>query len=336
MWPEPIRSKIGAQQKEEFTMVSRKVSVDNFVRAESDRMFAAIVAQVGGTGIWSHGFVPTAIDEQPIIRMNRDTLYSASVVDITQGATLTIPDAGERYVSVMIVNQDHFINRIFHTAGEYTLTREEFDTDFVMVAARILVNPEDSDDVAAVNALQRQLSIASASGNAFELPDYDEASHTATRTALLELAKGLSGLERCFGTKEEVDPVRHLIGAAVGWGGLPEHEASYINVAPGLPAAEYSLTIGEVPVDGFWSISLYNAEGYFEENPLGAYSLNSITSVPNADGSITVHFGGSADVPNLLPIMEGWNYLVRMYRPRQEILDGRWSFPEIDVAGAGR
>jgi len=46
------------------------------------------------------------------------------------------------------------------------------------------------------------------------------------------------------------------------------------------------------------------------------------------DGSITIHFGGDPKADNFLPIVPGWNYIVRQYRPRQEILDGSWSFPE--------
>jgi hypothetical protein len=42
------------------------------------------------------------LDKQAVIRMNRDTLYSAAIVDISKGATLTIPDAGNRYLSVMV------------------------------------------------------------------------------------------------------------------------------------------------------------------------------------------------------------------------------------------
>lgn len=305
------------------------VNVDNFARVESDRMFAGIVHNAGGTGLWTHGKTPTPIDQQPVVRMNRDTLYSAAVVDISQGAQLVIPDVGERYLSVMIVNQDHFINKVFHAPGSYALTVADFDTDFVMVTARILVDPENPDDVAEVNALQDRLELSSSAGRDFQLPNYDQAQTDATRQALLELNKGLGGLERCFGTKDAVDPVRHLIGSAAGWGGLPEHEASYINVAPDLPVGEYSLTVGDVPVDGFWSISLYNADGYFQANPQGAYSVNSITAVPNDDGTITVNFGGDCAKPNSLPVMEGWNYLVRLYRPRQEILDGRWTMPGI-------
>ena len=133
--------------------------------------------------------------------------------------------------------------------------------------------------------------------------------------------------------REAVDPVRHLIATAAGWGGLPEQEAYYVNVNLDLPVGEYQLTAKDVPVDGFWSISLYNAAGYFEPNDRNANSVNNITAVPNQDGSITVNFGGcDDDRPNCLPIMDGWNYLVRLYRPRAEVLDGSWTFPALKPA----
>jgi hypothetical protein len=82
-------------------------------------------------------------------------------------------------------------------------------------------------------------------------------------------------------------------------------------------------------VDGFWSISIYNKDGYFEENKFNSYSINNLTAKPNADGSITVNFGGCDDGrENCLYVMDGWNYAVRLYEPRKEILDGTWTFPE--------
>ena len=86
-----------------------------------------------------------------------------------------------------------------------------------------------------------------------------------------------------------------------------------------------------MPVDGFWSISLYNANGYYEKNQYDAYTLNSITSKKGADGSVAVQFGGcDGKIPNCLPTMKGWNYMVRLYRPRAEIIDGKWKFPEAE------
>jgi hypothetical protein len=68
------------------------VNVDNFARAETERMFTSILADAGGVNRLRHNRVPTPVEHQPVIRMNRDTLYSAAVVDISEGARLTIPD----------------------------------------------------------------------------------------------------------------------------------------------------------------------------------------------------------------------------------------------------
>jgi hypothetical protein len=310
--------------------MSVSVNVENFARAESDRMFASFATDADGVNRLTHHRAPTPIEHQPVIRMNRDTLYSAAVVDISEGATLMIPDGGRRYVSVMVVNQDHYINRVFHEPGQHLLTVEEFDTPWVAVAARVLVDPANQDDVAAVNALQDRFAVESASAKPFEMPDYDTASLDATRKALLELARGLRGFDHAFGARDDVDPVPHLLGTAAGWGGLPDREAQYISVEPRLPVGEYTLTVRDVPVDGFWSISVYNADGYFEPNDRNAYSVNNVTAKPNDDGSVSVNFGGDDDRPNPIPIMEGWNYTVRLYRPKPEVRDGSWTFPEIE------
>jgi hypothetical protein len=264
--------------------------------------------------------------------MNRDTLYSFATVDISEDATVTIPESGDRYLSVMVVNQDHYINGIFHEPGEHNLSVERFDTPWVSVAARILVDPGDSDDVARVNELQDQLVIEAKSARPLETPDYDPTSLDETRKLLLGLARNMTGFDHMFGTESYVDPVRHLLGTAAGWGGLPDQEASYVGVHPRLPVGEYKLTVRDVPVDGFWSVSVYNTDGFFEPNNRNAYSVNNITGSTNDDGSITIHFGGDDDRPNLIPIMDGWNYIVRLYRPRANILDGSWTFPSIEDA----
>ncbi len=306
------------------------VNVDNFVRAETNRMMASIEQPVGING-WLHFRAPTPLDQQVVIRMNRDTLYSACVVDISEPAMLTIPDSGGRYLSVMIVNQDHYINKVFHEPGTYELTLDEFDTPYVLVAGRILVDPADPADIAFVNALQDQLQVRAVSATPLVMPDYDTDSFDVTRELLLGLMKELDGFEHAFGAKDEVEPVRHLLGTAAGWGGLPDHEAFYLNVDPSLPVGEYSIHVDDVPVDAFWSISMYNADGFFEPNDRNSNSINSITAIKNDDGSITVNLGGCGDYrPNCLPLTDGWNYLVRLYRPHPEILDGTWTFPTVE------
>jgi hypothetical protein len=313
-------------------MSSLKVDVDNFARAETHRTFADLQRNAGGVNRFAHNRKPASVDEQTVIRMNRDTLYSFAIVDLSAGATLTVPDAGRRYLSVMAVDEDHYVNRVLHDPGRYDLSVEELGSRYVAIAVRTLVDPRDPDDVEAVAAVQDQFRIDAVAGEPFELPEYDGASFDRTRTALLALASDMTSFERSFGRKENVDPVHHVIGAAAGWGGLPDAEATYLGVSPGLPVGEYELTVADVPVDGFWSISVYNANGFFEPNESGAYSVNDITAAHNPDGTITVRFGGDGDpTRNSLPITEGWNYLVRLYRPRPEILTGQWTFPALDL-----
>jgi hypothetical protein len=264
--------------------------------------------------------------------MNRDTLYSFAVVDLADGASVTIPEHGDRYVSVMVVNQDHYVKQIYHAAGIHELSMDSFDTPYVLVAVRILVDTRDATDLAEVNSLQDQFLVKAGSSRPFVMPDYDTSTVDETREALLHLARGLTGFTKTFGRREEVDPIRHLIGTAAGWGGLPTSEAVYIGVDPKLAVGSYELTVHDVPVDAFWSISVYNADGYFEPNASGVYSVNSITAARDPDGSITVRFGDhGSHTPNSIPITDGWNYLVRLYQPRPEILDGTWSFPTINA-----
>lgn len=307
------------------------VNVDNFVRAESDRMLADLQAEAGAVNTFGHRREPADVAHQTVIRMNRDTLYSFAVVDLAADATLTLPDAGERYVSAMIVSQDHYVHDIVHGPTSFVITAERTGTRYALVAVRILVDPADPADIATVTALQDQIGLTAGSAEPFVCPAYDTASMDATRSALLELMRGLHDTDHVFGTPQEVEPVRHLIGTAAGWGGLPTREAVYVNVAPGLPPGRHTLSVKDVPVDGFWSLSVYNAQGFFEPNDRGAYTVNSVTGVRDADGTITVHLGDwEPGTPNAIPLPEGWNYIVRLYRPHPEIVDGTWSFPSLD------
>jgi hypothetical protein len=201
-----------------------------------------------------------------------------------------------------------------------------------MVAVRTLVDPNDPKDVKQVHMLQDAIKVSQDSSGTFEVPIWDPASQKKVREALLTLGTTLPDSKGMFGAEGQVDPVRRLIGAAMAWGGNPEKDATYLTVTPANndDTSSRKLTGKDVPVDGFWSISVYNAQGYFEKNPYDAYSVNNITGRKGPDGSITVQFGGcDGKIPNCLPITQGWNYIVRLYRPHAEILNGTWKFPEV-------
>lgn len=305
------------------------VTIDNFVRAETDTYFAGFVKD-GALGRFVHARALAGIDEQSIVRMNRDTVYSRGLFDLDAGpVTVTLPDSGGRFLSLMVLNEDHYALDTFYAPGTHRFTREAAGTRYLALLVRTFVNPADPADLAKVHALQDAIRVEQASPGRFEAPQWDVASLTSVREEL----KKTTAVDpsKAFGRPGEVDPRQHLLGTAFGWGGNPPKDATYV---AGRPEGDdgktvYRLTVKDVPVDGFWSISVYNKDGYFEPNPENAYSLNNVTAKQDADGAYVIQFGGcGAGVANCLPITPGWNYTVRLYRPRAEILDGRWKFPE--------
>ena len=166
----------------------------------------------------------------------------------------------------------------------------------------------------------------------FEAPDWNTEQLAVARKALSDLAVLGFDTSHAFGTRQDVRPVDHLVGAAAGWGGLPQTAAFYIlgQVEANDGKTPHAVTVSDVPVDAFWSVTVYNADGYLEANEIGINSFNNFSAAPNDDGSHTIRFGGCEDGrANCIPVTPGWNYAVRMYEPREEILNGSWTFPRI-------
>lgn len=312
-----------------LAVAAETVTVDNFVRAETDMTFKRYVAQ-GAFGKILHLRIPTPIDQQNVIRMNRDTLYSVGVFDLTHPVTITKPHTGGRFQSMLIVNEDHSILPAVHEAGTFTLTQKKIGTRYVFVIFRTFMDPANPADVTAANALQDKITAVQANAGSFQIPDWDEASLHKVRDAINVLASTKTETSTMFGEKSKLNPIDHLLGTAYGWGGNPKSAAIYVNAVPKLNdgTTPYVLTAKNVPVDGFWSVTVYNEKGFMEKNDRDAYSFNNVTAKKDADGGITIHFGGDPNTSNYLPITKGWNYVVRLYQPKKELIEGKWKFPD--------
>ncbi|NWK57464.1 DUF1214 domain-containing protein [Verrucomicrobiaceae bacterium N1E253] len=307
------------------------VNVSNFVRAESDHMIRQNMKMMDvKLGKFTHLREPTTPENQPVIRMNQDTLYSGVLLDLSQPVKITLPEVGKRYMSMHVVNQDHYMF-VESKPGTYELTEKQVGTRFALAAIRTFYNAGDPDDLVKAHAVQDKLSMSGGGSGPFEAPNWDTDQLAVARKSLNDLAALGFETTYAFGRKEEVRPVDYLLGAAAGWGGLPSKAALYIlsSVDENDGNTPHVVTVKDVPVDAFWSITIYNADGYLEANDLGVNSYNNFSAKPNEDGSFTFHFGGDPKNVNYLPITKGWNYAVRMYQPRKEILDGSWSLPEI-------
>ena len=304
------------------------VTVDTFVRAETDRYFAQFAA--AGLGVMHHRRRLPSVTDQQVVRMNLDTLYSTGVFDLDASpVTVSLPDAGGRYLSLQPISQDHFTSGCLYGRGPFTFTRDSVGTRYGGLLVRTFVDARDPDDLSAVHELQDAIVVEQEARGSFEVPRWDPTTLDTVRRTLLRVAPSLrAGVG--FGTREEVDPVHHLVLTAAGWGGNTARDATYEGGFPGDNdgLTPYRLTVGDVPVDGFWSITVYDEQGYLAANPENRYSVNGVTAVPDPSGTVTVQFGGSqADAPNWLPVPPHWNYVVRLYQPRPEILQGSWVFP---------
>ena len=262
--------------------------------------------------------------------MNQDTLYSAVAFDLSKPVRVTLPDLEGRYQSMQVVNQDHYIT-FEDRPGTYELTEESVGTRFAYVTFRTFADPKDPADLEVAHAAQDAIVLEGGGDGPFDAPDWNLDSLAAARKALSDLAVLGFDSTYAFGSEEETRPIDHLVGAAAGWGGLPRAAAFYTmaSVHGNDGQTPYAVTAKDVPVDAFWSVTVYNADGYLEANTLDTNSFNDVTAKANDDGSHTIHFGGCDDGRvNCIPITKGWNYAVRMYSPREEILDGTWTFPK--------
>ena len=306
-----------------------RVTVDNFARAETDRTMQDYV-DLGGFGKFCHTRLPSPLDKQSVVRLNLDTLYSFGVFDLTTPVTITLPDSGDRFMSALIISEDHSMQPVVYAPATFTVTQEQVGTRYVIIALRTFMDSTDPADIAKANQLQDQVTVSQAETGNFNVPKWDKTSLLKVRNALAVLASTVSDTKGFFGDKSKLDRLDFLMGTAAGWGGNPKEGAVYFSYSPEKNDGKtpYTVTVKDVPTDGFWSITIYNEANYLEPNDLGRNALSNVTAKKNADGSITINAGGCEDGRiNCIPITKGWNYVFRVYRPRAEVVSGEWVPP---------
>ena len=369
---EELDSLSGAASRPWTGVPQEKVVVESFVRAESDVALAKVLQRTDPPLAWNtfvHYRAPTPIDAQNIVRMNRDTLYSMTVIDLSpdgctpEGVTLSFGNASksnDRYVSAMLVSQDHDI-----VWTEYANENDEIDigpSDLPTAKGLLLIRTftdGTDDDIKDVNTLQdsysvtpkgdQDLSNCAASAEkyvTYEAGGWDAESLGEVRDLLKKLQALSNATSQVMFAEDHTDlnPLYWMFGAASGWGGLTEEAAVYVFGPPiGFDTsaeAAYTLTIPkDIPLErdgdnfvGFWSVSMYDAPGFFVENDLDAYSYNSATATPEENGDWVITMAPEAmceGVINCLPTPgAGWNYVVRLYVPEDEIIDGEYKLPD--------
>ena len=208
------------------------VTADNFIRAETDKYFGDFVKRGALGKFWHFRELPSI--ELDSVRPNRDTLYSHAVWDLDAGpATITLPEAGKRFMSMIVIDEEHYVPNVFYGAGDYTLNKHQVGTRYVLTSIRTLFDPNDPGDVKQINALQDAIEVTQPGGpGRFDVPNWDQASHKKVRNLLKTLGESLPDWNGAAGPRGQVDAVRHLIVTATGWGLNPEKDATYLNITP--------------------------------------------------------------------------------------------------------
>ncbi len=313
-----------------------QVTDENYALAETQVIFKdyrdriAAVTGTNGTGTFMH--VRGAADpaDKTVVRINFDTRYSMCLLDLKSDAVLTMPETGGRYQSAWFVTEDHYNPMAITSPGTYTITEKDMGSRYVLIIVRTLVNMKDSKDMAIVSGLQDKIKIEQTdrgSYNPKETWNMDEI--LAMREKYINIAneKKLTS-DKMFGKKGTLTQENHNCGVAYGWGGFTSDQAVYISYIPAndKPA---TLTLKNVPVpdNAFWSITIYNKDGFVQGEP---YNVNSAFAAYNEDSSATIHFGGDDPAaPNYLETFPGYTFILRLYLPQEEYFNQTWVKPEL-------
>jgi hypothetical protein len=311
------------------------VTPETYIRAETDAAFADFVRRAGGQ-VNTNAFVrkPTLLADQPVIRMNRDTLYGSAVIDTSGGATITVPKADDgRYLSVLVIDNDHYAPAVYYEPGTYQLPD---DTRYVLLLYRVqLLDDADPQDIAAANALQDQFIVQASSAVPFPAPQWDVDSMLALRRAYEPEFSAFAQFEPDWmGPRGAVNEETRHLAAAGAWGLFPERDAVYINYAGPTDASGcYTATYDIPETDAFWSITVYGSDGFIKSDKA---TINGQNVKLNDDGTFTAYFGSvdaCGDKANRVDAPEGWNFLMRIYRPGSSVLDGTYELPEVAPVG---
>ncbi|MCT8158610.1 DUF1214 domain-containing protein [Pseudoruegeria sp. SHC-113] len=311
------------------------VTPETYIRAEVDVTFDQFQLNAGeDVNRFYYIRKPTPLDAQAVVRMNRDTLYAGAVVDTEGGATITIPEfPDDRYFSILVIDNDHYAPTVFYEPGTYAVPD---DTKYVALIQRIqIMDPSDPTDVALVNEMQNQFVIEAANHDLFPDPQWDVESMLALRADYeVEFQKFTQYEPDWMGPRGEVNEDTRHLAVAGAWGLFPEKDAVYINyTAPAGATGCQTATYEVPPNDAFWSITVYGSDGFMKsDNNI----INDRNVTLNEDGTFTAYYGSEADCgaqANRVDVSEGWNFLMRVYRPGQAVLDRSYVLPDVTPAG---
>lgn len=321
-WAEPVDSIDDFFQADGVT-----ATVENYPTLETSRQLLIAQGRAAVNDI-AHNRKLTPTDDQPVVRMNRDTYYSFAVVDVSAGASITIPALPEgKYVSVQPVTMDHRIQPMSYGSGTFELATH-FGTHLYLV-----IRLDNTLSESEANAIQDGMAITAASAKPFTAEPVDKESFDAVELSLRQklpevVAKYGANLVYGMFTAPTDDSrgmfnvEKYTVGAAIGWGGAQLTDNVYES-SPNYPAEGcYSATFEDPDNGAFWSFTIYDQNGFMFDD---VAHMSSDIATANDDGTYTVNMGCGASAANNLPISNDtgvFNFIVRHYIPSDRVKFG--------------
>jgi len=317
-----------AANPEDYGMTAR-----DYIRAETHSFFADFLGRAG-IGSFHHFPSLATAEDTWVVSPNNDTLYSVAIVNTTDGFTLRIPDLGERFLSIQIIDEDHLTPFHLYGGGDREFSADQFRTDYVGIGLRIGTDGT-AEDIAEINEnVTPRISIEGAKNeDAMLRPDRN--TMLAVRAAMIEQ---YAMLPNTFGVMQ-ADPADvedweiFTYTTAGAWGLSMDEHAMYVIYSPeGAIGGECWIgSFPPVPAEEFFSITVYGPDKFLMTNENNIVS-STRGAVLEPDGSFTVVFGGEQcreKAPNWAYTPEdGWSFLLRAYRPRVEEFKA-YEMPEL-------
>jgi hypothetical protein len=295
---------------------SVEVTMDNYVVAETDWYFTNQQVNALVNTFVHNG--PVSKDEQEVIRSNRDVMYSLAVVDISEGATLTVP-LRDAFQIIHVMDENHLSHFVIGAGESRTLTSDDVTGG---THVYLLARTKISNDLEESLAAQRAMKIEAKSAKPYPSKGFRSEDVEAYRNKLVqEFVDGKVTIieHKSFGaTLDDVDPTSYVYAAAVGWGGLPADTAQYLAAVAGqgdVSCQSYTLPKPNLDWDGggFFSLTTYDTAGWIVEDD---FYIGHEKMQDNGD-RFTIYLNCPAQ-SNSLTVQEGWTGILRLYLPVDE------------------
>ena len=318
---------MATSKKDFFSDNGKVVTAASYPTDETSHQMLNNQDQVGVNKFW-HKRQLSPTDKQTIVRMNRDTYYSFALIDVSKGATITMPEipAG-KYISIQPITEDHRIQPMTYGAGTFDLTTHTGTHMYVVVRLDATFSEAEAkkyQDLMSINAKNaKKFETAAVNQKSFKTVE-DKLKAKMVSIVKRDGKNAMTGLFTGHddASSEIFTQEKYEVGAAVGWGGAQAIDNIY-ELSPDYSTNTcYQNTFQDPKDKAFWSITVYNKAGFMFNDRA---NLSSNTATPNDDGTYTVSYGCGDKAPNNLEIKNDsgiFNLAVRHYQPSKGVIDG--------------